>query len=233
MIPKTIHYYWLSGDPYPEQIEACLKSWERILPDYEIILWDTGRIDINSNLWLKQAYESGKYAFASDYIRFYALYNYGGIYLDADVEMVKSFDGILDRQYFLGEEITGDIEAAVMGAEKGLDWVKECLDRYERRPFIKEDGRFDTAPVTLFIPAVVKKHNLDVFRYDFFSANNYQTGKIMRSDNTYCIHHLVGKWFKKGGRYKLKMFIHKVLYFCLGRRGHNFLANIARKLIGK
>jgi len=230
MIPKIIHYCWLSGDPYPELIEKCINSWKRVLPDYKIVLWDTKQIDINSNLWLKQAYESKKYAFASDYVRFYALYNHGGIYLDSDVEAVKSFDDILHRKYFLGEEITGDIEAAAMGAEKGLGWVKECLDYYERRPFIMEGGQFDTTPVTLIVPKITDKYNLEIFQYDYFSANNYQTGKIMRTSNTYCIHHLVGKWFRKGLKYRIKMSVHRFLYFFFGRAGHNRIIETVRKL---
>ena len=123
MIPKQIHYCWLSGEPYPKLISDCIESWKIHLPDYKIILWDTKRIDINSNLWLKQAFETKKYAFAADYIRFYALYHYGGIYLDADVEVLRSFDGLLNRHEFVGEEASGDIEAAVMGVEKNISWV--------------------------------------------------------------------------------------------------------------
>ena len=104
MIPKVIHFCWLSGETYPELVCKCIKSWELILPDYEIILWDTQKIDIHSNLWLEQSFKKKKYAFAADYIRFYALYYYGGIYLDADVEVLKSFNPLLGEHYFLGEE---------------------------------------------------------------------------------------------------------------------------------
>ena len=83
MIPKIIHLCWLSGDEYPPMIKKCIESWKRYLPDYEIMLWDTKRFDVNSVLWTKQAFECKKYAFAADYIRLYALYHYGGIYLDS------------------------------------------------------------------------------------------------------------------------------------------------------
>ena len=126
MIPKIIHYCWLSGEPYPVLVEKCINSWKKNLPEYDFVLWDANRVDTISNLWLKQAYENKKYAFAADYIRFYALYYYGGIYLDADVEVLKTFNDLLDQKQFLGEEAGGDIEAAVIGAEKGLEWIKEC-----------------------------------------------------------------------------------------------------------
>ena len=82
MIPKRIHLCWLSGDPYPQKIQKCIDSWKVHLPDYEIMLWDLKRFDIAQVPWVEQAFRVKKYAFAADYIRLYALYNYGGIYLD-------------------------------------------------------------------------------------------------------------------------------------------------------
>ena len=143
MIPKIIHLCWLSGDPYPAKIARCLKTWEKYLPGYELMLWDTNRFDLNSSIWVRQAFEKKKYAFAADYIRFYALYHYGGIYLDSDVEVLKSFDGFLDLPYFIGAEKAQTPEAAVIGAEKGCDWIKQCLVYYDNRSFIKEDGSLD------------------------------------------------------------------------------------------
>ena len=88
-IPKIIHLCWLSGDPYPEKIQTCIDSWKKNLPDWEIMIWDTNKFDVNSTEWTKQAFAEKKYAFVADYIRFYALYNYGGVYLDSDVEVLK------------------------------------------------------------------------------------------------------------------------------------------------
>ena len=90
MIPKIIHFCWMSGDAYPEKIKKCIESWKQKLPDYEIWLWDTNRFDINQSIWVKEAFEAKRYAFCADYIRCYALYNYGGVYLDSDVEVLKS-----------------------------------------------------------------------------------------------------------------------------------------------
>ena len=81
MIPKIIHLCWLSGDPYPRKIQDCLDSWKKHLPSYEIILWDTKRFNIHEVPWVEQAFNTKKYAFAADYIRLYALYHHGGIYL--------------------------------------------------------------------------------------------------------------------------------------------------------
>src|SRR5574344_1400117 len=102
MIPQIIHYCWLSNDPYPAELVGYMETWKKMLPDYEFILWNFDRFDISSSIWVKEAFNAKKYAFAADYIRCYALYNYGGIYLDMDVEVIKPFDDLLSKKYFLG-----------------------------------------------------------------------------------------------------------------------------------
>ena len=125
MIPKKIHLCWLSGEKFPPFIEYCISTWKKVLPDYEIILWDTARFDIDSVPWVREAYESRKYAFAADYIRYYALYTEGGIYLDSDVEVLKSFDNLLSYRSFIGfEASTRHFEAAVGGVEAGCRWCR-------------------------------------------------------------------------------------------------------------
>ena len=135
MIPKVIHYCWLSGDPYPEIIQRCIDSWKDKLPDYQFVLWDKNKFDINSHIWVKQAYESRKFAFAADYIRLYALYYYGGIYLDTDVEVLTSFDNLLNRNYFIGLDSQSKLEAAIIGSEAKSDWILACLKYYDNRKF--------------------------------------------------------------------------------------------------
>lgn len=230
MIPKIIHYCWLSGDDYPPLVAKCIASWKEKLPDYEIILWDTNKIDIQSNKWLEQAFSVKKYAFASDYIRFYALYNYGGIYLDADVEVLKSFDDLLQRQYFIGEEAGGDIEAAVIGVEKGATWLKEGLSYYNDRNFIKPEGSFDMRPVPLLFNKIVQKYNMEILPYQYFSPKNYWNKKFDIDSNTYCIHHFDGKWVGEGVANKIKQNLHKILLLLLGRKLHNKLVKRIRKI---
>lgn len=149
-IPKIIHFCWLSDDPFPTQIQECIDSWKRVLPDYEIIKWDRKRFDVESVPYVKEAYEVRKYAFCADYIRMYALYHYGGIYLDSDVMVYKPFEPFMNlhsfssvefHSYFLYAHISNKqerlvgIEAAVLGAEKGAGWLKDVLDYYEGRHF--------------------------------------------------------------------------------------------------
>lgn len=160
MIPKIIHLCWLSKEQYPTDIQICLDSWKKKLPDYEIWLWDTERFDINSTLWTKQAFENRKYAFAADYIRLYALYNYGGIYMDSDVFVYKSFNDLLILPYFIGQDYERAFEPAIIGAEKGTKWIKQVLERYKNRCFVRPDGSFDTEPLPrVFYHQLVGKYN--------------------------------------------------------------------------
>ena len=216
MIPKIIHLCWLSNENYPTKIKQCIKSWEKYLPEYKIMLWDTKRFNLEESIWVKQAFEKKKYAFATDYIRFYALYNYGGIYLDSDVEILKSFDDLLQYPYFMGAEKAGTIEAAILGAEKGTAWIKKCLDYYTDKPFIKQDLSLDirklpeimveelakfkpirylnTADMRL-IKRVDFQNNILVMPDEYFSPKIFDSRKVFITPNTYAIHHYQNSWF--------------------------------------
>ena len=218
MIPKIIHYCWLSDDPYPDKIRKCIESWHQYLPDYEFILWNRTNFDIDSVVWTKQAFDKKKYAFAADYIRAFALKNYGGIYLDLDVEVLKPFDDLLKLPYFIGlerYELSNSIEAAVLGAEKNHPIFSILLEYYENRPFILDDGQMDTLPLPNIIKGCLKKHNYhikkikDVEHFDFsdkvvsilpsyyFSPKDNRINKIKVTSQTYSIHHFEGSWTTK------------------------------------
>ena len=128
MIPKVIHYCWISGDPFPEKIQKCVNSWHQVLPDYEFVLWDAERIAGIGSRYVNEAVTSKQFAFAADFIRFYALYTYGGIYLDSDVEVLKPFDDLLGLRYFIGKENSWNVwEPAIIGAEAGIPWMKRMV----------------------------------------------------------------------------------------------------------
>jgi hypothetical protein len=218
-IPKVIHYCWLSRDPFPKKIQQCIDSWKKYLPDYEIKLWNTNTFDLESSKWVTQAFEKKKYAFAADYIRLYALYTEGGIYLDSDVEVVKSFDDLLHLPYFACEEGGNIVEAGAFGAVKGQDWIKDCLDYYDNRSFIKEDDTLDTWPLPQimmqqikkkYIPQVLGKQlflqrveNFEAEKIfymlpkEYFCAKEMGTGIILKTKETYCIHHFEMSWMSK------------------------------------
>ncbi len=212
MIPKKIHYCWLSNDEIPQKLQRCMASWEKYLPEYEQVRWDLKRFPLDKSLWVRQAFEAKKYAFAADYIRLYALATEGGIYLDTDVEVLKPFDDLLHLPYFICKENGPQgIEAAVIGAEKDCGWVKKCLAQYEGAAFVNERGVMKTEVLPRVIKTVIGQNftmlpieNVSEFDFceekvcylpcDYFSPKNYATKKISVTQNTYCIHHFAGSW---------------------------------------
>lgn len=193
-IPRIIHYCWLSGEPFPDVELRCFESWRRMLPDYDFVLWDMKRIKEIHSEWVDSAIAQKKWAFAADYVRLYALYNYGGIYLDCDVEVLKSFDDLLDRPMFIGRETARPvIEAAVMGSETKMPWLKNSLDFYAGRSF--DILKINTPEVA--IPFILKDfvNEESVMDAEYFSPLNNLTGKCQITSNTYCVHHFNGAWF--------------------------------------
>lgn len=215
MIPKIIHYCWLSSNPYPDNIKRCIESWHRVLTDYDLVLWNYTKFHRGQSQWVDQAFDSHKYAFAADYLRLYALYNYGGIYLDSDVEVLKSYDDLLDLPYFIGQEKTpSGIEAATMGFEKGSSFIKGILDWYENRDFVNEQGVEEILPLPFRIRKYIASkydyhvisskeefiqspHIINVFTPDFFSPQRYDTKEIELTKNTISIHRFAGSWVQK------------------------------------
>jgi len=207
MIPKRIHYCWLSGDPMPREIHRCIKTWHKILPDYELKLWSKDNFDIASVPFVREACEHRKWAFAADYIRMYALYHEGGIYLDSDVRILKPLDELLNHTFvsaleYHSSQIARDgamamldaeghrvkdgyvsgimIQAAVMGAEKGCPFVKDVLDWYDNRHFENPDGTLLTNIVSPMIYArIAEKYG---FIYKDIDQELQHGIKIYRSE---------------------------------------------------
>lgn len=207
MIPKIIHYCWMSGEDYPEDIKKCIQSWKDLLPDYEIILWNSENFDVNICKYVREAYDNRKWAFVSDYVRLYALYHYGGIYLDSDIEVLKNLDNLLLNEAFTGFEDNDRIAAWIFGSEKNNPIFKEFLDHYTERSFVRPDGTFDMTPNPVPITKTLLKHGLilndslqeldhiTVYPQDFFCPYNpSREPKYNFTSNTLVNHHFNGAW---------------------------------------
>ena len=232
MIPKIIHFCWLSDDNYPQKIEYCINTWKKHLTDYEVRLWDLKRFDINSSIWCKEAFNEKKYAFAADYIRCYALFTEGGIYLDSDVEVLKSFDDLLHLPYFIGEEQGTNIEPAIIGCEQGWKFLGEMLEYYKDRHFITENGYdMETLPqimsnkirgsytyTKINTPEEFDRNieKLCVLPAEYFSPKYPNGFKCPTTKNTYAVHHFAASWYpidKKLFRITRRLFGYRVAHF--------------------
>lgn len=135
MINKTIHYIWVGKNPKPKEVIECINSWKKFAKDFEIIEWNEDNFDISSNKYMNEAYKMQKWAFVSDYIRLKVLYQYGGVYLDTDMELIKPIDNLLHNRAFAGFEDADHIAAGIVGVEKNHLWIKDILDLYEEKSF--------------------------------------------------------------------------------------------------
>lgn len=145
MIPRIIHYIWLGGGEIPQRLQSCIDSWKNVMPDYEYVKWDDESISVIDIPFVNEAIKEKKWAFASDVIRLWVINEYGGIYLDTDVQLYKPFDSLLNCKAFIGREkclqVSGKnteyhLTSYCFGAEKGNDFVSRCLDYYSGKRFI-------------------------------------------------------------------------------------------------
>lgn len=214
-IPKTIHYCWFGGYEKPDIVKKCIASWKVNLSEYETIEWNENNFDIKCNPYVREAYESEKFAFVSDYVRVYALYHFGGVYLDTDVEVFKSFDALLHHDSFWGFEQEDYIATSTIGAAKGNKLIKQFLDSYTEKSFIKEDGSYDdltnVAMVTEILINIGLKKNgqyqeindIGVFYpQTYFSPYDYINCRKFITENTYAMHHFYKSWLSPKARFK-------------------------------
>lgn len=218
MIPKIIHYCWFGRGEMPELAKKCIASWHRCMPDWDYRLWNEDNFDINTVPYTKEAYEAGKYAFVSDYVRLWALYKEGGLYMDVDFEVYKPFDDLLCWNAFAGYEGSKH-SPLMMGVIASIPhgiWVQEVLGYYTRRRFVKEDGSLDMTTNVSFVSSQMRENgfiqngmeqeykDLHIFPVDYFSPR-LTTGEFIRTDNTYCVHLGLDSWANNGKGWKARV----------------------------
>ncbi len=238
MIPRIIHYCWLGGAPLPELAEQCIASWRKYMPDWQYMRWDEDsltRVLQEPNpgpcpkgkgekynwlaympAYVREAYEARKFAFVSDYVRLWALQQYGGLYLDTDVEVLRSLEPLLDDTAFMGfEESKEHLPATcVMGSESHSQWTEDMLALYTDAHFLKADGSLDMTTNVQRMGKVmlrelmnegvneekywksvqfIRKWGIRIYTHDYFSPIT-STRVMRKTQNTYAIHHFAGSW---------------------------------------
>ncbi|MDO4511176.1 MAG: glycosyltransferase [Bacteroidales bacterium] len=225
MIPKIIHYCWFGRNPLPESAIKCIDSWKKYFPGYEIKEWNEDNFDVNIIPYTAEAYEAKKYAFVSDYARFWILYRYGGLYFDTDVEVIKPMDDIVARGPFMGIEVETPDSTTLplvapglgLGATSEMALYKEILDYYQPLHFLDADGKPSQVTVVKHNTNVLKAHGMrpsnelqqvgEVWIYprDYFNPLNDNTGVLDVTPNTRSIHWYTKTWLPKRNPLKAKL----------------------------
>ena len=235
-IPRIIHYCWFGKGEKPEIVKKCIASWKENLTDYEIKEWNEDSFDINSNEFVRQAYENKKYAFVSDYVRVYALYNYGGIYLDTDVEVIQDFDKYLENESFWGFEIGNYVATSTIGAAKENKLIKKFLDSYDGKTFLNEDGSFNVTTNVKIVSEIFENLGVNlngeyqeieeigaIYPLEIFSPYDYRYYQDLRNKDTVCIHHYYKSWLPFSE--KIKQRAKKTLIKFMGVKRFKILTN--------
>lgn len=214
LIPKKIHYCWFGRNPLPERYKKWMDSWKKFCPDYEIIEWNEDNYDVTKNKYMKQAYEAGKWGFVPDYARLDIIYNYGGIYLDTDVELVKNLDELLYQEGFAGFESDKYVALGLgFGAVAGNELIKDMRNEYDKYSFIDESGSFNlmTSPIlqTQYLIERGLKQNgeyqiLDggfvIYPEKVLNGSGYPPRNVRLTPDTYSVHHYDGSWLDADAR---------------------------------
>lgn len=204
MIPKRIHYCWFGPKPFPKTVQECISTWKVHLPDYQFVLWNESNSPMH-HPFVKQAYEARKYAFVADYVRLWALYHEGGIYLDTDMYVVKSFNELLVENVFFGYEtqIRDYISGGIMGAQINNPFISILLAQYDSLKF--ENANIDQLKIPLIITKAFltykAKETIQIFPFDYFYPfpfeKRHEKNEFLHyaTDQTYAIHLWDLSWF--------------------------------------
>lgn len=249
MIPKIIHYCWFGRGPKPDLALKCIGSWKTYLPEYEIKEWNEDNFDVNMIPYVKEAYSAKKYAFVSDYARFWILYKYGGLYFDTDVEVIKNMDHIVSKGPFMGfEQPSEDVKGGAtpnsygvapglgLGVNPGLGLYKELLDYYAKLHFIGGDGKINPVTIVkhttdLLIRKGLKADNtlqeiegITIYPWDYFCPQSFYTQKVTITPNTVSVHLYSMSWLTTSMKLKFK------LINMLGKRWTGILVKLKQNI---
>lgn len=220
MIPHIIHLCWFGKGEYPLLAKKCINSWKKVLPHYEIKIWNEDSFDVNSHEYTKEAYRQRKWAFISDYVRLYALEKYGGIYMDTDLEVIQDYSKLLAMHDFVSSTLEGGlITAGYIASMPHHPYVQALKDKYDSGYFTQDDGtiHFVMNPL-LFTKVAYEMFGYEIgdskfevsnqfviypmkyfmpYRKSLFGKNKYSHQKYYITKETYAIHHDMGSWGKE------------------------------------
>lgn len=209
MIPRIIHYCWFGSNPMPQKFIDYIAGWRKALPDFQFVLWDDSCLPQFADVtWVREAYQAGMYAFVADYVRFYAVYSMGGIYMDTDVELVRAFEPLLDRPYLFGAEYDDYPGSGTFGAEPHCPLIQWCMEFYHCHHFVPDQRTLTTCKSPQVMHDSIAAHcfievsesmstdpeTITILPSDYLTAMHADTGIAHPTVNTRTIHHFEGSW---------------------------------------
>lgn len=256
-IPKVIHYCWFGRNPLSEMEKRCIESWKKYFPEYEIKEWNEDNFDVHRIAYTKEAYERKKYAFVSDYARFWILYHYGGVYFDTDVEVLRSFEPILkhgaymgcERDAEAGHKSDGEMRQGAgitvapglgMAAVPRMEIIQTILKSYEAIHFVKENGEVDTdtvvAKTTRILlqaglknkPGVQEVAGVTIYPQIYFCPDEKARMNGTYDSKTFSAHHYSASWRDRDFNRRLKKPVWKKFFIVCGKAG-----KLAGKVLGE
>ena len=254
MIPRIIHYCWFGENAKPAKIKKCIRSWKKYCPDFEFIEWNESNFDYRCNAYCEAAYNAGKWAFVTDYVRLKVLYDYGGIYMDTDVELLKPIESFLKFNCFMGFQHERYVNnGLVTGAIKNHWFIKQNMEVYENLIFTNETDSNKFIVCQEYTTILLEKRGLKlpcdgsiqkiddiyIFPPEFFCPYDHRTYKMVKTKNTVAVHHFASSWWdeKRKQDYdivKWKNRIHSITHLpnkiMINLLGRNVYENVKRKI---
>jgi len=241
MIPKIIHYCWFGGSEKKPEVKEYIDSWKKCLPDYQIREWNESNFDVQSSCdYVREAYEKKNWAFVTDYVRLYALYQYGGIYLDTDVEVIKSYNPLLSANAFIGAESEYSMCTATIGSEAHSPFISRLLDLYKDKHFVQDDGTTTEIPNSQLIFKLLEREDgykasnkvfttrdCIIYPTDYFSPLSCYTMRLNKTENTYSVHYYAGTW--KNSKTKFKDKVEVLVTRIIGEKSREKIKRFVKK----
>lgn len=246
MIPKKIHYMWFGGNPLPESTKKYIESWKKFCPDYEIKQWDETNFDVHSCKYVEEAYNAKKWAFVVDYVRFYVLYNEGGIYVETDTEIIRNIDILRTHNAFFGRA-GEDMTLPIIGFVKGAQIGKDMMEIYEKNSFLKADGSYNYKTVNQNLFELLRdsyaldvnetqdiqvlKDDITVYPERYLYSCDSATGMITLNPDLFVIHYADASWLDEENKDSLllRRKLVKILGIKMGSLTEAFITYIKRE----
>lgn len=235
-IPPVIHCCWFGDAPLSKLARRCIRSWQKVLPEYEIRIWTEDDYDVRAVTYVRQAYEAKKYAFVSDYARLDIIANHGGVYLDLDVEVIRPLDRFRNHTAFMGfEHGPGVNPGLILGAAPGHPAMQGLRAEYDSRSFYRTDRSPDLTTIVttttgylrrrglLLIDELQEVDGVVVYPTPYFCPQNRLTGELTVTPETHAIHHYAGSWVTRGQK------MTSTIFRAIGPEATQFLVDAKRK----